>query len=227
MMDDRTGSGTYTVGLNRKQVAVAYIEFPMGPVNVTAYAYDDAPIGKTGMQSVEQQDPCPTCPKTTTFGKPGVSLVYQKQTATSPILSPYDIYGTYNTAVGVGLGMASQKMYNVNAGTWYSLKTMREYRMTFNGNGFTGGKLKHGAFWGRYLAYTGYLLSAYNETQNIAAYKQGNMTGFQFTAETSVVAYGVWGGIYGMSFGIGWELGRAISTTSFWRQTILGLPYGR
>ncbi len=58
----------------------------------------------------------------------------------------------------------------------------------------------------------GHGLGAASFSMTAYDYRAGNINGFQFGLETASSAYSTFGGVYGNAFGLGWELGRAVTS---------------
>jgi hypothetical protein len=132
---------------------------------------------------------------------------------------------------GAGLTAGEVKMFNANS--WYSLKQMKTYSQSFNGNGYTGGKIAHAQTISTTLKWTGRALGAYNALSINDQYTSGELSNDRMVIEQGSNLYSTFGGIYGAAWGVGWELGRTISTFGWyqdfkqntwypWRQEHLG-----
>jgi RHS repeat-associated protein len=104
-----------------------------------------------------------------------------------------------------------------NAKTWFSVKTFKTYSQRFNGNQFTGGKLKLAGRWARGFRYAGWGLGAVNA---YLVLRDNSISTTQKTAEEISNAIGTFGGIWGVAHTIGWEGGRIISQIDWYRENV-------
>jgi RHS repeat-associated protein len=118
-------------------------------------------------------------------------------------------------AVAIGLSLGDEKMFNEN--TWFSVKTWKAYSQKFNGNQFTGGKLKLAGKWAKGFRYTGWALGIINMG---IIYKDKSISGTQKWIEEGSNAFGTFGGIWGVAHTIGWESGRFISQLDWYRENV-------
>jgi len=123
--------------------------------------------------------------------------------------------------------LAENKMYNDE--TWYSLYKMKTYKQTFNGNGYTGGKKAHALYWSKSLDKLGKGLGVFSAANIGRQYYTDEIGLRQMLIEQGSNAYSTFGGLPGAGWGIGWELGRALSKTdSYHKYFYLKLhPEGR
>ena len=118
-------------------------------------------------------------------------------------------------AVGLALlaaisDKAKEKMFNSE--TWYSLKMLKTYSRSFQGNQYVSTGLSKGLSTG--FTWLGRGIGAYNAIDLTKQYNSGEIGGPQYFIEQSVNAYSTLGP-GGSYIGIGWELGRAISKTEW------------
>ena len=124
--------------------------------------------------------------------------------------SSVDHSGLGLALVGVGLEAGSVKMFNEK--NWYSLKQMKTYSQSFNGSGYTGGKNASAGRISTAFKWAGRLLGASNAYSVNDQYISGDISDSQMVLEQSSNIYSTFGGLYGAAWGIGWELGRAITS---------------
>ena len=121
--------------------------------------------------------------------------------------------------LGLGLSVGEEMMYNEN--TWFSLRMMKSYSQSFNGNGYTWGKNAVAKRVSTGFKVAGYAFGVYNAVSTLSDYNNKKFDGTQFAIEEASNAYSTFGGIYGAAWGIGWELGRATTNTGWyqnWKQ---------
>ncbi len=132
--------------------------------------------------------------------------------------------GVVNTAVGTATAVAGELYYSEKAGTWMG-KNFKIYEQTWGGNGPTGGKLKFGKKVSTGFKIGGYglgILSAYDIRQQN---KVGEITDRQKYIEQASNLFTTIGGIYGASWGVGWEIGRGITKTEWYQEMKFNLFY--
>lgn len=113
---------------------------------------------------------------------------------------------------------AEGKLFNSN--TWYSLRMGKTYSQGFNGNQYTGGKLGAKNL-STGLKIGGYGLGAYNAFSITQQYNSGSIGTWTLVTEQASNAYSTLGGIYGAAWGVGWEIGRGITSFGWyqnWKQ---------
>ncbi|WP_257667406.1 RHS repeat domain-containing protein [Parapedobacter tibetensis] len=125
--------------------------------------------------------------------------------------------GLLGAGVGAALSAGSHLMYN--KASWYSLRQMKSYSQTFNGNQRTGGK-SIGKALSNELRVGGYLLGAYNALNVQNQLNTGQINGAQYALEQGSNAFSTLGGIYGASWGVGWEIGRAITNIPGYHESV-------
>ena len=116
---------------------------------------------------------------------------------------------------GFAFSYGEHKMFNEN--TWSSVKTWKTYSQRFNGNQFTGGKLKLAGKWSKGFRYGGYALGVLNFG---TIYYDKSMSGTQKWIEEGSNAFSTFGGVWGVAHSIGWEGGRFISTRDWYRENV-------
>lgn len=151
--------------------------------------------------------------------------VYHEQNVVVGAKTDYSGLGL--AAIGFAIDGAEYEMFNKN--TWFSLYKMKSYNQSFNGNGYTGGKIAHAKFWSKGLDYTGKLMGAYQARSILLDYQAKKINTTIFLGEQSSNLYSTFGGIYGAMWGIGWESGRVISKTDWYHQNLFLMfnPAGR
>jgi hypothetical protein len=117
---------------------------------------------------------------------------------------------------GAGIAAGDVKMFNNES--WFSVKQWKTYSQTFNGNGYTGGKIASAKNISTGFKVGGYLLGAYSAYSTNQQYQNGEISTFQMTLDQTSNAYSTFGGIYGAAWGVGWESGRVITNTNWYQQ---------
>ncbi|MET3028389.1 RHS repeat-associated core domain-containing protein [Flavobacterium sp. UW10123] len=127
----------------------------------------------------------------------------------------YDPMGGILTTIATGFALVDYKMFNKD--TWYSIKKMKTYSQSFNGNGYTGGKIASASRISTGFKIAGYGLGTYNAWSINKQYNNGELSTSSMVIEQSSNLYSTLGGTYGVAWGIGWEGGRTITKT-IWYQ---------
>jgi RHS repeat-associated core domain len=130
----------------------------------------------------------------------------------------YKLGNLWLPGLSTGVAVGSYKMYNDK--TWYSLKKFKTYNQTFNGNGATGGKIKHAKSISTKLGRVGYGLGFYNAYDINVQYNNGEISQGQMIAEQTSNTISTFGGIYGAAWGVGWEAGRYVTSIPWYRANI-------
>jgi hypothetical protein len=104
-------------------------------------------------------------------------------------------------------------------------KNFKLYKQTWGGNGFTGGKYKFAKKASTGLKVTGWALGAYNAYKVDEQYRNGEIETAWMLAEQGSNAYSTFGGLYGAAWGIGWELGRAVTNTGWYQEAKFNFYY--
>lgn len=107
--------------------------------------------------------------------------------------------------VDTGFAFGEYKMFNKN--TWYSIKKMKTYSQHFNGNGPTGGKVASALKISNRIKWGGRALGAYNARAIYLDYKYNELPTENFVLEQASNSYGIFGGLNGAAWSIGWEGG--------------------
>jgi RHS repeat-associated protein len=124
----------------------------------------------------------------------------------------------WSTSLGTGLSAGSHLMHNKNG--WYSIKQNKFYSPKFHGNQYTGGRVKNAKATSIKLNRIGYGLGAWNAFDINRQYRNGEIGDGQMFAEQGMNTISTFGGIYGAAAGVGWELGRGISSIPWYRATL-------
>ena len=119
------------------------------------------------------------------------------------------------TGAGAAMTGAENRMFNDVS--WYSLRKMKVYSQRFNGNQYTGGKLVAKKF-ATGLKWTGRGIGVYNAVNIELQYHNGQLSQFQRVTEQGSNLFSTFGGVYGAAWGVGWEAGRAITSTRGFRR---------
>lgn len=126
--------------------------------------------------------------------------------------------------VGIAAAIASEMYYSEKYGTWMG-KNFKMYKQTWGGNGFTGGKNKFAKTTSNTIKWGGRALGAWNGYQIHKDYVTGEIGTGWMIAEQSSNAYSTFGGLYGAAWGIGWELGRTVTNTSWYQEAKFNFYY--
>lgn len=140
-----------------------------------------------------------------------------KVTTASPNTQPIEYKFPEFEGLGLGLvGFVNEGSQNLiyNKTTWFDFRQGKTYSNKFFGNQYTGLKSNSVKMSSR-MSIFGKLLGAYSQTNLIMNRKQiGN---FNFVIESGVNAISTFGGINGAAVGLGWEMGRYITNTSWYQ----------
>ena len=147
-------------------------------------------------------------------GGPGDPPFFKKPSSVS---QPFEF--KYPEFEGLGLGLVGflneggQKLLN-NSDGWFDFRQGKIYSHGFHGNQYTGLRSKSLKF-GSIMDKFGKILGGYNQ---IILFKNwGNIGHRNFLIETGVNFTSTFGGLYGGAVGLGWEIGRYITSTSWYQ----------
>jgi len=126
--------------------------------------------------------------------------------------------------VGTAGAVAGEMYYSEKYGTWMG-KNFKMYKQTWGGNGTTGGKLKFGKKVSTGIKVGGYGLGIWNAYNIRQQNKSGQITDGQMYMEQGSNLITTMGGIYGAAWGIGWELGRAVTNTEWYQEAKFNFWY--
>lgn len=127
---------------------------------------------------------------------------------------------------GAAASIGSEMFYSKTYGTWMG-KNFKMYQQTWGGNGFTGGKLKFGKKVSSGFKIGGYGLGLWNAYSVNSQHSSGQITDRQMYMEQGSNVLTTIGGLYGAGWGVGWELGRAISNTGWYQEAKFNFWYNR
>ncbi len=111
-------------------------------------------------------------------------------------------------------------------GKFYSQSAAAGKARPFYGNQYTG-SINEAKSIARPLKIFGAAFGAINYGSTFYGYSQGNITTTELVGETSANTITTFGGIYGVAFGLGWELGRAITNTNVFQEYVLKKQGGK
>lgn len=114
-------------------------------------------------------------------------------------------------------GAGETLYYSEKYGTWMG-KNFKIYSQTWGGNGAVGGKLKFGKRTHGYFKKAGRALFAYNAYEYLKQYSDDEINTSQFLMEEASNIFSTFGGLPGLGWGIGWELGRQITYTGAYQE---------
>src|SRR5690554_425674 len=120
-----------------------------------------------------------------------------------------DLSGLGFATAGASLDFGQNFMYNKD--TWRSLEYGRNYSQRFHGNQYVTDKAVAKNV-SRGFNTAGKALGAYNSYSIYQQHKGGEINDFQMVAEQGMNTFSTFGGTVGAAAGIGWELGRAVTT---------------
>jgi len=128
--------------------------------------------------------------------------------------------------VGTAGDIAEEMYFSKTYGTWMG-KNFKMYKQTWGGNGVTGGKNKFGKTTSNAIKWGGHALGAWNAYSTQRDYVAGKMGTGWMLAEQGTNTISTFGGIYGAAWGVGWEMGRAITTLDAYQEFKYNLWYNR
>ncbi|ELR68000.1 hypothetical protein C900_01280 [Fulvivirga imtechensis AK7] len=115
---------------------------------------------------------------------------------------------------GAGLARGNHVMFNDK--TWYSVKTFKTYSQSFNGNGYTGGKVKVASKVSTGFKVGGYALGIYNAVSLWDQKNQGEIGVTEMWIEQTSNAISTFVPIYGAGWGIGWSAGKVFGPSKWY-----------
>jgi RHS repeat-associated protein len=128
--------------------------------------------------------------------------------------------------VGTATSIISEMYYSKTYGTWMG-KNFKMYKQTWGGNGVAGGKNKFGKSTSNAIKWGGRIVGAYSGYKTIEQRVNGEIgTGWMF-AELGTTGVSTFGGLYGAAWGVGWELGRAVTTLDAYQEFKFNFWYNR
>ena len=138
------------------------------------------------------------------------SAPYQNQFVPQEGKAPgWEIYAGALTTIG------NELYYSETYGTWMG-KNFRIYKQNWGGNGITGGKNKFAKTMSNRIGWAGNVLGAWNVYYIYVQRQKGNN---QWLLEEASNAYSTLGGIPGVAWGIGWELGRFMTGMEWYQES--------
>ncbi|EKY05152.1 RHS repeat-associated core domain-containing protein [Capnocytophaga sp. oral taxon 380] len=129
----------------------------------------------------------------------------------------WEIYAGTLTTIG------NELYYSERYGTWMG-KNFKIYKQNWGGNGITGGKNKFAKATANRIAWAGNALGAWNAYSIYIQRQKGNN---QWLLEEASNAYSTLGGIPGVAWGIGWELGRFMTGMEWYQEFAYRYWYNR
>ena len=136
---------------------------------------------------------------------------YQNQFVPQEGKAPgWEVYAGALTTIG------NELYYSETYGTWMG-KNFKIYKQNWGGNGITGGKNKFAKTMSNRIALLGKALGFWNAAFIEIGRRNGEISNTQSILEQGTNAFSTLGGIPGLAWGIGWELGR-FTTGMEWYQ---------
>ena len=130
-------------------------------------------------------------------------------------------YGAGNAVLPIiGTGISAGEFMMHNKAGWYSFKQNKFYSPNFHGNKYTGGRVKTAKATSKLFGRLGYGLGAWNAFDVNRQYRNEEIGTGQMVTEQGVNMYSTFGGIYGAAVGVGWELGRGVTSIPWYRANI-------
>ena len=139
------------------------------------------------------------------------SAPYQNQFVPQEGKAPgWEIYAGTLTTIG------NELYYSETYGTWMG-KNFKIYKQNWGGNGITGGKNKFAKTTAKKISRVGNALGIWNAVFIELERRNGEISSRQSILEQGTNAFSTFGGIPGLAWAIGWELGR-FTTGMEWYQ---------
>ena len=130
------------------------------------------------------------------------SAPYQNQFVSQEGKAPgWEIYAGALTTIG------NELYYSETYGTWMG-KNFKIYKQNWGGNGITGGKNKFAKTTAKKISRVGNALGILNAVFIELERRNGEISSTQSILEQGTNAFSTFGGIPGLAWAIGWELGR-------------------
>ena len=149
------------------------------------------------------------------------SAPYQNQFVPQEGKAPgWEVYAGTLTTIG------NELYYSERYGTWMG-KNFKIYKQTWGGNGITGGKNKFAKTISDRIALVGKALGAWNAASIELERRNGEISNTQWVLEQGTNAYSTLGGIPGLAWGIGWELGRFTTGMEWYQEFAYRYWYNR
>ena len=127
---------------------------------------------------------------------------YQNQFVSQEGKAPgWEIYAGALTTIG------NELYYSETYGTWMG-KNFKIYKQNWGGNGITGGKNKFAKTTAKKISRVGNALGILNAVFIELERRNGEISSTQSILEQGTNAFSTFGGIPGLAWAIGWELGR-------------------
>jgi len=121
--------------------------------------------------------------------------------------------------IGVAGSISENVLFSKTYGTWMG-KDFKIRSQDWGGNGNSGGKYKFAEKWSTRMGYVGYGFAVYGAFDINEDYRAGEISTFRMTLDQTMNAIGGFGGIYGAVASFGWEIGRQITYTQSYQESV-------
>ena len=193
------GNGTHKIKVREGDVLAWYIQD-----KISYYTYD--PNNKDAVNG---------------FVGSGISDEKQMEGVTVTAKSKNKLYSFGDAIMPlIGTAVSGGQFLSHNKAGWYSWSQNKFYSPKFYGNQYTAGGQKAAKSLAKGLGYGGYALGAWNAYDVNRKYRHNEIGTGQMMAEQGVNLYSTFGGIYGAAAGVGWELGRIVTSMPTYRANI-------
>lgn len=118
---------------------------------------------------------------------------------------------------GASTATLSEMYYSKTYNTWMG-KNYKVYNQSWGGNQYTGGKNKYGKRMSNYFRYLGYGIGAYSAYDIDKKRINGDVSWTEWSIEQGSNAFSTFGGQMGAAWSIGWEAGRALTSTDWYQE---------
>ena len=141
------------------------------------------------------------------------SAPYQNQFVPQEGKAPgWEVYAGALTTIG------NELYYSETYGTWMG-KNFKIYKQNWGGNGITGGKNKFAKTTAKKISRVGNALGILNAVFIELERRNGEISSTQSILEQGTNAFSTFGGIPGLAWAIGWELGRFTTGTEWYQES--------
>ena len=116
--------------------------------------------------------------------------------------------------IGASLSVAEHTMYSKEFGTWMG-KDMQIRSQSWGGNGITGGKNSFAKSTSGAIGIAGKVVGAYSMYDSYNEWQNGQINNTLFMGDMVSGLAGMFGGIYGASWSIGYDLGKSYGPSTW------------
>ncbi|NOX46574.1 MAG: hypothetical protein GXO89_06305 [Chlorobi bacterium] len=118
---------------------------------------------------------------------------------------------------GAAVSVGSEMFFSKTYGTWMG-NNFKMYKQNFHGNGSVGGMNKFGKTTSNAFKWGGRLVGAYSGYKTIEKRVNDEIGTVEMSAELGTTSVSTFGGLYGAAWGVGWEMGRAVTNINAYQE---------